>query len=77
MNAYEHCKVKLEELNEVNEKIVEHSARMVQAIDTKISAIDSEIVISSKSVASILKLYRKKLEKARKIFAPEVEEVKA
>lgn len=77
MNAIERCKAKLEALNEANEKIVEHSARTVQAIDAEILAINSEIVVSSKSVASILKDYRKKLEKARKIFSAEVEEVEA
>lgn len=69
MNAIERCKAKLEVLSEANEKIAEHSARMAQAIDIEILAINSEIVTSSKSVASILKDYRKKLEKARKIFA--------
>lgn len=77
MNAIERCKAKLEALNELNKKIAEHSARMSQAITTEIVAIDFEITESSKSVASVLKDYRKKLEKARKIFAPEVEEVKA
>lgn len=69
MNAIERCKAKLGALNEANEKIGEHSARMAQAIDSEILAINSEIVAASKSVASMLKDYRKKLGKARKIFS--------
>lgn len=75
MNAIERCKAKLEALSESNEKIVKHSEKMALVIDNEISAIDDEIFLSSKSVASILKEYRKKLEKARKIFmVEEVEE---
>lgn len=68
MNAIERCKAKLEALNEANETINDHSTRMVQLIGAEISAIDDEITLASKSVASILKDYRKKLERARKIF---------
>ena len=69
MNAIERCRAKLDALNEVNKKIAEHSVRMSQAITTEIVAINFEITESSKSVASILKGYRKKLERARKILA--------
>ena len=69
MNAIERCKAKLEALSEANEKIVEHSAKMAKAIELEILAIDGEIAVASKSVGSVLKDYRKKLEKARKIFS--------
>lgn len=68
MNSIERCKAKLEALNEANEKIVDHSARMVQIISMDITALNAEIEMASKSVGSVLKDYRKKLEKARKIF---------
>ena len=74
MNAIERCKAKLEALGEANAKIVEHSARMEHLISAHIAELDSDIELASKSVRSVLKAHRKKLEKARKIFlADEVE----
>lgn len=69
MNAIERCKAKLEVLREANGKIVDHSAKMTHLINAHIAEIDHEIELASKSVGSVLKDYRKKLEKARKIFA--------
>lgn len=69
MNAIERCKAKLEALDEVNKKVYAHSMKMSKLIDMEIAAVNSEIALSSKSVGSVLKGYRKKLEKARKIFS--------
>lgn len=71
MNAIERCKAKLEALKEANGKIADHSARMAHLIDAHIAELDHEIELASKSVGSVLKDYRKKLEKARKIFLPD------
>ena len=75
MNAIERCKAKLEALREANGKIAEHSAIMANLIGKHLEELDSEIEIASKSVGSVLKDYRKKLEKARKIFS--LDEVEA
>lgn len=75
MNAIERCKEKLVALAEATKTVSERSKIMLDFIDAEIAALQILISTSGKSVASILKEYRKRLEKARKIFA--VEEVEA
>lgn len=75
MNAVDRCKAKLEALTELTNRIDGHSARMEKICAAEISAIDDEIALAPKSVASVLKDYRKRLERARKIFL--VDEVDA
>lgn len=68
MNAIERCEAKLAELRYVKNAIANRSESFAKSIENEISAINSDIEHSTKSAASVLKTYRKKLEKARKIF---------